>query len=195
MRSNNEDPRRRRRARSCSRSSRSTSGPQAGEGLVEMARGICHTDAYTPTGSIQKGCSSILGHEGRYRPRNGIRGHQCARRPCDPAYTPEWPVSRAQRQNQPLHRNPRDVGNGVMPNGTSRFSYKGETILPLHGMPDLRTSPCPEIAVAKIRETRPNTSCYIGCGVTTRRRAVITPRRWSPARNVVVFGPAALALM
>ena len=53
----------------------------------------------------------------------------------------------------------------------------------------------PEIAVAKIREDAPfNTSCYIGCGVTTGVGAVVKTAKVEPGANVVVFGLGGIGL-
>src|ERR687883_56207 len=81
-------------------------------------------------------------------------------------------------------------GKGVMPDGTSRFSYKGETIYHYMGCSTFSNfTVLPEIAVAKIREDAPfKTSCYIGCGVTTGVGAVVNTAKVQVGDNVVVFG-------
>jgi len=87
-------------------------------------------------------------------------------------------------------------GKGLMPDGTSRFSYKGETIF--HYMGCLTFSNftvLPEIAVAKIRDDAPfQSSCYIGCGVTTGVGAVINTAKVEPGASVVVFGLGGIGL-
>src|SRR5206468_12062586 len=87
-------------------------------------------------------------------------------------------------------------GKGVMPDGTSRFSYKGETVFHYMGCSTFSNfTVLPEIAVAKIREDAPfNTSCYIGCGVTTGVGAVIKTAKVEPGANVVVFGLGGIGL-
>jgi S-(hydroxymethyl)glutathione dehydrogenase / alcohol dehydrogenase len=84
----------------------------------------------------------------------------------------------------------------VMPDGTSRFSYKGETIFHYMGCSTFSNfTVLPEIAVAKIREDAPfKTSCYIGCGVTTGVGAVINTAKVEPGANVVVFGLGGIGL-
>jgi S-(hydroxymethyl)glutathione dehydrogenase/alcohol dehydrogenase len=83
-----------------------------------------------------------------------------------------------------------------MPDGTSRFSYKGETIYHYMGCSTFSNfTVLPEIAVAKIREDAPfKTSCYIGCGVTTGVGAVVNTAKVEPGANVVVFGLGGIGL-
>ena len=83
-----------------------------------------------------------------------------------------------------------------MPDGTSRFSYKGETIFHYMGCSTFSNfTVLPEIAVAKIREDAPfKTSCYIGCGVTTGVGAVVNTAKVQPGDNVVVFGLGGIGL-
>src|SRR6266481_5986553 len=63
----------------------------------------------------------------------------------------------------------REVGAGVMSDGTTRFVYNGKPIFHYMGCSTFSNfTVLPEIAVAKIREDAPfDKSCYIGCGVTT----------------------------
>src|SRR4028118_541130 len=83
-----------------------------------------------------------------------------------------------------------------MPDGTSRFSYKGETIFHYMGCSTFSNfTVLPEIAVAKIREDAPfQTSCYIGCGVTTGVGAVLNTAKVQAGDNVVVFGLGGIGL-
>ncbi|HKX13165.1 MAG TPA: zinc-binding dehydrogenase, partial [bacterium] len=87
-------------------------------------------------------------------------------------------------------------GKGVMPDGTSRFSYKGETIYHYMGCSTFSNfTVLPEIAVAKIREDAPfKTSCYIGCGVTTGVGAVLFTAQVEAGANVAVFGLGGIGL-
>src|SRR3546814_3070893 len=83
-----------------------------------------------------------------------------------------------------------------MPDGTSRFSYKGQAIFHYMGCSTFSNfTVLPEIAVAKIREDAPfKTSCYIGCGVTTGVGAVVNTARVQAGENVVVFGLGGIGL-
>ncbi|HUQ14148.1 MAG TPA: zinc-binding dehydrogenase, partial [Novosphingobium sp.] len=87
-------------------------------------------------------------------------------------------------------------GKGVMPDGTSRFSYKGETIYHYMGCSTFSNfTVLPEIALAKIREDAPfKTSCYIGCGVTTGIGAVVNTAKVQVGDSVVVFGLGGIGL-
>ena len=177
-------------------------GPKAGEVLVEiMATGICHTDAYTLDGLDSEGLfPSVLGHEGAGIVRE-IGAGVTSVTPGDhviPLYTPECRQCKmclsgksnlcsAIRETQ---------GKGLMPDGTSRFSYKGETIYHYMGCSTFSNfTVLPEIAVAKIRTDAPfETSCYIGCGVTTGVGAVVNTAQVKPGDNVVVFGLGGIGL-
>jgi S-(hydroxymethyl)glutathione dehydrogenase/alcohol dehydrogenase len=177
-------------------------GPKAGEVLVEiMATGICHTDAYTLDGLDSEGLfPSILGHEGAGIVREVGAGVTSVK-PGDhviPLYTPEC------RQCKSCLSGKTNLctairatqGKGLMPDGTSRFSYKGETIFHYMGCSTFSNfTVLPEIAVAKIREDAPfQTSCYIGCGVTTGVGAVVNTAKVEPGANVVVFGLGGIGL-
>src|SRR5258708_27788510 len=83
-----------------------------------------------------------------------------------------------------------------MPDGTSRFSYRGNPIFHYMGCSTFSNfTVLPEIAVAKIREDAPfDKSCYIGCGVTTGVGAVVNTAKVTPGANVVVFGLGGIGL-
>ena len=177
-------------------------GPKAGEVLVEiMATGICHTDAYTLDGLDSEGLfPSVLGHEGAGIVREVGPGVSSVK-PGDhviPLYTPEC------RQCKSCLSGKTNLctairatqGKGLMPDGTSRFSYKGETIYHYMGCSTFSNfTVLPEIAVAKIREDAPfDKSCYIGCGVTTGIGAVTNTAKVQAGDNVVVFGLGGIGL-
>ncbi|MEM9600845.1 MAG: S-(hydroxymethyl)glutathione dehydrogenase/class III alcohol dehydrogenase [Pseudomonadota bacterium] len=177
-------------------------GPKEGEVLVEvMATGICHTDAYTLDGLDSEGIfPSILGHEGAGIVREIGTGVTSVK-PGDhviPLYTPEC------RQCKSCLSGKTNLctairatqGKGVMPDGTSRFSYKGETIYHYMGCSTFSNfTVLPEIAVAKIREDAPfDKTCYVGCGVTTGVGAVTTTAKVQAGDNVVVFGLGGIGL-
>ena len=87
-------------------------------------------------------------------------------------------------------------GKGLMPDGTSRFSYKGQQILHYMGTSTFANhTVLPEIALAKIRKDAPfEKVCYIGCGVTTGVGAVINTAKVRPGSNVAVFGLGGIGL-
>src|SRR5687767_7806184 len=177
-------------------------GPKQGEVLVEiMATGICHTDAYTLDGFVSEGLfPSILGHEGAGVVREVGPGVTSVK-PGDhviPLYTPEC------RQCKSCLSGKTNLctairatqGKGVMPDGTSRFSYNGQTIHHYMGCSTFSNfTVLPEIAVAKIRADAPfDKACYIGCGVTTGVGAVTNTAKVEPGANVVVFGLGGIGL-
>ncbi|HEU5286576.1 MAG TPA: S-(hydroxymethyl)glutathione dehydrogenase/class III alcohol dehydrogenase [Sphingomicrobium sp.] len=177
-------------------------GPKAGEVLVEiMATGICHTDAYTLDGLDSEGIfPSILGHEGAGVVREVGSGVTTVK-PGDhviPLYISECRQCKAclSRKTNLCTAVRATQGKGVMPDGTSRFSYNGRTIHHYMGCSTFSNfTVLPEIAVAKIRDDAPfDKACYIGCGVTTGVGAVINTAKVEPGSNVVVFGLGGIGL-
>ncbi len=177
-------------------------GPKAGEVLVEVkATGICHTDAYTLSGADPEGLfPSVLGHEGAgvvVEVGNGVDSVK----PGDhviPLYTPEcrqceYCLSGKTNLCQAIRET---QGQGVMPDGTSRFSLGGEKLYHYMGTSTFANfTVLPEIAVARIREDAPfDKVCYIGCGVTTGIGAVINTAKVETGANVVVFGLGGIGL-
>jgi S-(hydroxymethyl)glutathione dehydrogenase / alcohol dehydrogenase len=177
-------------------------GPKPGEVLVEiMATGICHTDAYTLDGLDSEGLfPSVLGHEGAGIVREVGAGVTSVK-PGDhviPLYTPEC------RQCKSCLSGKTNLctairatqGKGLMPDGTSRFSYKGQTIYHYMGCSTFSNfTVLPEIAVAKIRTDAPfDKACYVGCGVTTGVGAVTNTAKVQVGDNVVVFGLGGIGL-
>jgi len=177
-------------------------GPKEGEVLVEIkASGICHTDAYTLSGADPEGIfPSILGHEGAgvvvekgpnvkslevgdhviplYTP-------EC--RECEYCLNPKTNLCQSIRTTQ---------GQGLMPDGTSRFSYNGKKIYHYMGTSTFsQFTVMPEIAAAKISEKAPfDKICYVGCGVTTGIGAVINTAKAEAGCNAVVFGLGGIGL-
>jgi S-(hydroxymethyl)glutathione dehydrogenase / alcohol dehydrogenase len=177
-------------------------GPKEGEVLVEiMATGICHTDAYTLDGLDSEGLfPCVLGHEGAGIVREVGPGVKSVR-PDDhviPLYTPECRECKSCTSGKTnLCTSIRATqGRGVMPDGTSRFSYKGETLYHYMGCSTFSNFiVVPEIAVAKIRPDAPfDKACYVGCGVTTGVGAVINTAKVEVGSNVIVFGLGGIGL-
>jgi len=177
-------------------------GPKAGEVLVEiMATGICHTDAYTLEGKDSEGIfPSILGHEGAGIVREVGAGVTSVK-PGDhviPLYTPECRQCKTctSRKSNLCTAIRATQGKGLMPDGTSRFSYKGKPIYHYMGCSTFSNfTVLPEIAVAKVRDDAPfDKICYIGCGVTTGVGAVIYTADVEAGANVVVFGLGGIGL-
>ena len=177
-------------------------GPRAGEVLVEIkATGVCHTDAYTLSGADPEGLfPAILGHEGAgivAEVGAGVTSVKVGDRVI-PLYTPEcrnceYCLSGKTNLCQAIRVT---QGQGVMPDGTSRFSIDGQKLYHYMGTSTFANyTVLPEIAVAKIREDAPfDKVCLIGCGVTTGIGAVINTAKVEPGSNVVVFGLGGVGL-
>ena len=177
-------------------------GPKEGEVLVEiMASGVCHTDAYTLSGGDPEGLfPSILGHEGAGIVRAVGKGVGTLKEGehVIPLYTPECRECKfctsgktnlcgAIRETQ---------GQGIMPDGTSRFSLNGQSLFHYMGTSTFSNfTVLPEIALAKIRKDAPfDKVCYIGCGVTTGLGAVMNTAKVEPGSSVAVFGLGGIGL-
>ena len=174
-----------------------------------MATGICHTDAYTLSGLDSEGkFPAILGHEGAGIVRE-VGAGVTTLKPGDhviPLYTPECRNCKSclsQRTNLCTAIRATQ-GQGVMPDGTSRFSCVSTGGSPAGSSTVFHYMGCstfsnftvlPAIALAKIREDAPfDKICYIGCGVTTGIGAVIYTAKVWPGANVVVFGLGGIGL-
>ena len=177
-------------------------GPRGDEVLVEVkATGVCHTDEFTLSGADPEGLfPSILGHEGAgvvvdagKNVTSVAKGDhviplyipEC--RQCKSCLSGKTNLCTAIRGTQ---------GQGVMPDGTSRFSLGGDRLFHYMGTSTFANySVMPEIAVARVREDAPfDKICYIGCGVTTGLGAVINTAGVEPGANVVVFGLGGIGL-
>lgn len=177
-------------------------GPKAGEVLVEIkATGICHTDAFTLSGDDPEGAfPAILGHEGAgivVEVGPGVSSlkvgdtviplytPEC--RQCDFCLNPKTNLCQSIRATQ---------GQGLMPDGSSRFSLDGKPILHYMGCSTFSNyTVLPEIALAKIRSDAPfDKVCYIGCGVTTGIGAVAFDAKVEPGSTVAVFGLGGIGL-
>ncbi len=177
-------------------------GPRQGEVLVEIkATGICHTDAYTLSGADPEGLfPAILGHEGAGIVRE-VGAGVTTLKPGDhviPLYTPECRQCKFCLSGKTnLCGAIRDTqGQGVMPDGSSRFSLNGEPLFHYMGTSTFANfTVVPEIALAKIREDAPfDKVCYIGCGVTTGLGAVMNTAEVEAGANVAVFGLGGIGL-
>jgi len=177
-------------------------GPKEGEVLVEIkATGVCHTDEFTLSGSDPEGIfPAVLGHEGAGVVVDTGPGVTSVSRGDHviPLYTPECRqceyctsgktnLCQAVRATQ---------GQGLMPDGSSRFSLGKDTIYHYMGTSTFSNyTVLPEIAVAKVREDAPfDKICYIGCGVTTGIGAVVNTAKVEPGSNCVVFGLGGIGL-
>src|SRR5881398_1745798 len=177
-------------------------GPKAGEVLVEIkASGVCHTDEFTRSGGDPEGLFPVIfGHEGAGVVVDVGPGIVSLKKGDHviPLYTPECRACKSCLSGKTnLCTAIRSTqGQGVMPDGTSRFSLGGKKIHHYMGCSTFSNyTVLPEIALAKIRSDAPfDKVCYIGCGVTTGIGAVINTAKVEPGANVAVFGLGGIGL-
>jgi S-(hydroxymethyl)glutathione dehydrogenase / alcohol dehydrogenase len=177
-------------------------GPKAGEVLVEVkATGICHTDEFTLSGADPEGIfPAILGHEGAGIVVDVGAGVGSVKKGDHviPLYTPECRQcpSCLSRKTNLCTAIRATQGQGLMPDGTSRFSLGGKKLFHYMGTSTFSNfTVLPEIAVAKVRQDAPfDKICYIGCGVTTGIGAVLNTAKVEPGATAVVFGLGGIGL-
>ena len=176
--------------------------PKAGEVLVKIvASGVCHTDAYTLSGEDPEGVfPAILGHEGGgivEAVGEGVTSlavgdhviplYTAECRTCKYCTYGKTNLCQAVRETQ---------GKGLMPDGTTRFSYKGEPIYHYMGTSTFSEyTVVPEISLAKVPKEAPlEKVCLLGCGVTTGIGAVINTAKVEAGATVAIFGLGGIGL-
>jgi S-(hydroxymethyl)glutathione dehydrogenase/alcohol dehydrogenase len=177
-------------------------GPNDGEVLVEIkATGICHTDDFTLSGADPEGLfPTIVGHEGAGVVVEVGQGVTSVRKGDHviPLYTPECRQcpSCLSRKTNLCTAIRATQGQGVMPDGTSRFSRGKDKIFHYMGCSTFsHFTVLPEIAVAKVNSDAPfDTICYIGCGVTTGIGAVLNTAKVEAGATAIVFGLGGIGL-
>jgi S-(hydroxymethyl)glutathione dehydrogenase/alcohol dehydrogenase len=177
-------------------------GPKQGEVLIRIvATGVCHTDAFTLSGADPEGLfPSILGHEGGGIVEEVGPGVTSVK-PGDhviPLYTPEcgqcsYCTSGKTNLCQAIRVT---QGQGLMPDGGSRFSLNGKPIFHYMGTSTFSEyTVMPEISVAKINPAAPlDKVCLLGCGITTGIGAVLNTAKVEPGSSVAVFGLGGIGL-
>jgi S-(hydroxymethyl)glutathione dehydrogenase/alcohol dehydrogenase len=177
-------------------------GPRAGEVLIEVkATGICHTDEFTLSGADPEGIfPAILGHEGAGVVVDVGPGVTSLKKGDHviPLYTPECRQcpSCLSRKTNLCTAIRATQGQGLMPDGTSRFSIGKDKIFHYMGCSTFANhTVLPEIAVAKVNPDAPfDKICYIGCGVTTGIGAVINTAKVEMGSTAIVFGLGGIGL-
>ena len=177
-------------------------GPKKGEVLLRnVATGVCHTDAFTLSGEDPEGIfPAVLGHEGGAiveEVGSGVSGIKVGDHVI-PLYTPECGkcnfctsgktnLCQAIRVTQ---------GQGLMPDGTTRFSRNGQQIFHYMGTSTFSEyTVLPEISVAKISSKAPlEKVCLLGCGITTGIGAVLNTAKVEAGATVAVFGLGGVGL-
>ena len=177
-------------------------GPHDGEVLIRnVATGVCHTDAYTLSGSDPEGIfPSILGHEGGSVVEeigSGVSSVSVGDHVI-PLYTPECKKCKFCTSGKTnLCQSIRATqGQGLMPDGTSRFSSEGKTVFHYMGTSTFSEyTVVPEIALAKINSEAPlEKVCLLGCGITTGIGAVINTAKVEAGSVVAIFGLGGVGL-
>jgi S-(hydroxymethyl)glutathione dehydrogenase/alcohol dehydrogenase len=176
--------------------------PRAGEVLVRITHtGVCHTDAFTLSGEDPEGIfPTVLGHEG-----GGIvieigagvtslaKGDHVI-----PLYTAECRECKFCKSGKTnlCQKIRATQGKGLMPDGTTRFSYQGKPIYHYMGTSTFSEyTVVPEIALAKINPAAPlEKVCLLGCGVTTGIGAVHNTAKVKQGETVAVFGLGGIGL-
>ncbi|MBT8081485.1 MAG: S-(hydroxymethyl)glutathione dehydrogenase/class III alcohol dehydrogenase [Gammaproteobacteria bacterium] len=177
-------------------------GPKSGEVLLRnVATGVCHTDAFTLSGEDPEGIfPAVLGHEGGAvveEVGTGVTSVAVGDHVI-PLYTPEcgecsFCTSGKTNLCQAIRAT---QGQGLMPDGTSRFSLNGKTIYHYMGTSTFSEyTVLPEIAVAKVSKAAPlEKVCLLGCGITTGIGAVLNTAKVEPGASVAVFGLGGVGL-
>lgn len=176
--------------------------PRKGEVLVKITHtGVCHTDAFTLSGDDPEGLfPAVLGHEGAgvvVELGEGVTSlavgdaviplYTAECRECKFCKSGKTNLCQAVRATQ---------GKGLMPDGTSRFSYNGQPLYHYMGTSTFSEyTVVPEISLAKINPEAPREKvCLLGCGVTTGLGAVHNSAKVKPGDNVAVFGLGGIGL-
>ena len=176
--------------------------PKAGEGLVRIvATGVCHTDAYTLSGEDSEGVfPAILGHEGGGIVEaigEGVTSVKVGDHVI-PLYTAECRACKFCKSGKTnLCSSVRATqGKGLMPDGTSRFSYNGEPIYHYMGCSTFSEyTVLPEVSLAVIPKEAPlEKVCLLGCGVTTGIGAVLNTAKVEEGATVAIFGLGGIGL-
>lgn len=176
--------------------------PQEGEVLVRIvATGVCHTDAYTLSGNDPEGkFPTILGHEGGGIVEalgKGVTSVSTGDHVI-PLYTPECGKCKFCKSGKTnLCQAIRITqGQGLMPDGTTRFFKDGKPIYHYMGTSTFSEyTVVPEISLAKInKQALLEKVCLLGCGVTTGMGAVANTAKVKAGDTVAVFGLGGIGL-
>ena len=177
-------------------------GPKKGEVLLQVrASGVCHTDAYTLSGKDPEGLfPAIMGHEGGavvMEVGEGVASVKAGDHVI-PLYIPECRECKFCKSGRTNLCGAIRLtqGKGLMPDGSSRFSLRGKTILHYMGTSTFSEyTVVPEIAVAKINPAAPlDKVCLLGCGITTGIGAVLNTAKVRAGSTAAVIGLGGIGL-
>lgn len=176
--------------------------PQAGEVMVKITHtAVCHTDAYTLSGDDPEGVfPAVLGHEGGgivVQVGEGVTSVAVGDHVI-PLYTPECGMCKfcLSGKTNLCQKIRATQGKGLMPDGTTRFSYQGKPLYHYMGTSTFSEyTVVAEISLAKINPVAPlGVMCLLGCGVTTGIGAVHNTAKVKEGDTVAVFGLGAIGL-
>ena len=176
--------------------------PKKGEVLIRITHtGVCHTDAFTLSGDDPEGVfPAVLGHEGAgivvevgegvtsVQPGDHvIRLYTAECGQCLFCQSGKTNLCTAVRATQ---------GKGLMPDGTTRFSYNGQPIYHYMGCSTFSEyTVVAEVSLAKVHpQANPEQVCLLGCGVTTGLGAVKNTAKVQEGDTVAVFGLGGIGL-
>ncbi|CAH1247259.1 ADH5 [Branchiostoma lanceolatum] len=176
--------------------------PRAHEVRIKvLATGVCHTDAYTLDGFDSEGkFPVVLGHEGGGVVESvgeGVSGFK----PGDhviPLYVPqckECKFCKSPKTN--LCQKIRVTqGQGVMPDGSTRFTCKGQTVFHFMGTSTFSEyTVVADISLCKVTESAPlDKVCLLGCGISTGYGAALNTAKVESGSTVAVWGLGAVGL-
>uniref|UniRef100_A0AAX7UFC8 S-(hydroxymethyl)glutathione dehydrogenase n=1 Tax=Astatotilapia calliptera TaxID=8154 RepID=A0AAX7UFC8_ASTCA len=150
--------------------------PKAHEVRIKIfATGVCHTDAYTLSGSDPEGLFPvILGHEGAGTVESVGEGVT--------KFKPEQIIV--------------TQGQGLLPDKTSRFTCKGKQVYHFMGTSTFSEyTVVADISLAKVNEKAPlDKVCLLGCGISTGYGAALNTAKVDPGSTCAVFGLGAVGL-
>jgi len=176
--------------------------PKAGEVRIKiLASGVCHTDAFTLSGDDPEGIfPAILGHEGGGIVESigeGVTSVAVGDHVI-PLYTPECGECKFCRSGKTnlCQKIRATQGQGLMPDGTTRFSINGEPVYHYMGCSTFSEyTVLPEISLAKVNRNAPlEEVCLLGCGVTTGMGAVMNTAKVQAGDTVAIFGLGGIGL-
>jgi S-(hydroxymethyl)glutathione dehydrogenase / alcohol dehydrogenase len=176
--------------------------PKAGEVLVKITHtGVCHTDAFTLSGDDSEGVFPVvLGHEGAgvvVEVGAGVTTLKAGDHVI-PLYTAECRECKfcLSGKTNLCQKVRATQGKGLMPDGTSRFSYQGKPIYHYMGCSTFSEyTVVNEISLAKINPAADHEKvCLLGCGVTTGLGAVKNTAKVKEGDTVAVFGVGGIGL-
>lgn len=176
--------------------------PRAGEVRIKLTHtGVCHTDAYTLDGFDSEGkFPVILGHEGGGIVESVGEGVTSVA-PGDhviPLYIPqckECKFCKSPKTN--LCSKIRSTqGNGVMPDGTTRFTCKGKEVFHFMGCSTFSEyTVVASISVCKVDPAAPlEKVCLLGCGISTGYGAALNTANVEKGSTCAVWGLGAVGL-